>query len=115
MVEAAWDQMVTVGRVARLQGFGLEDTHSIASSLRWGPGGWLYGAQGSTVSAAILRPGRVERMRGAEVHISILRAGREIWRSVGSSEAPAKTAELRARIKQTVDLALRRFPPKSED
>jgi putative heme-binding domain-containing protein len=40
-----------------LSGFGLEDTHSIANSLRWGPDGWLYGAQGSTVSAAILVPG----------------------------------------------------------
>ncbi|HEX2749510.1 MAG TPA: PVC-type heme-binding CxxCH protein [Verrucomicrobiales bacterium] len=40
-----------------LSGFGLEDTHSIANSLRWGPDGWLYGAQGSTVSAAVLVPG----------------------------------------------------------
>ena len=40
-----------------LTGFGLEDTHSIANSLRWGPDGWLYGAQGSTVSAAVLCPG----------------------------------------------------------
>ena len=43
--------------VVHLKGFGLEDTHSVASSLRWGPDGWLYGAQGSTVSAAVLRPG----------------------------------------------------------
>jgi len=40
-----------------LKGFGLEDTHSVANSLRWGPDGWLYGCQGSTVSAAIVRPG----------------------------------------------------------
>ena len=40
-----------------LEGFGLEDSHSIANSLRWGPDGWLYGAQGSTVSAEIRRPG----------------------------------------------------------
>ncbi|MSU36204.1 MAG: c-type cytochrome [Pedosphaera sp.] len=38
----------------RLSGFGLEDTHSVANSLRWGPDGWLYGAQGSTVTANIL-------------------------------------------------------------
>ncbi len=37
----------------RLTGFGLEDTHSVANSLRWGPDGWLYGAQGSTVTANI--------------------------------------------------------------
>lgn len=40
-----------------LAGFGLEDTHSVASSLCWGPDGWLYAAQGSTVSANIMRPG----------------------------------------------------------
>ena len=40
-----------------LEGFGLEDSHSIANSLRWGPDGWLYAAQGSTVSADIRRPG----------------------------------------------------------
>ncbi len=40
-----------------LSGFGIEDTHSIANSLLMAPDGWLYGAQGSTVSAAIIRPG----------------------------------------------------------
>ena len=32
----------------RLSGFGLEDTHSLANSLTWGPDGWLYGVHGST-------------------------------------------------------------------
>lgn len=41
----------------RLAGFGLEDTHSTANGLAWGPDGWLYGAQGSTVSSHITRPG----------------------------------------------------------
>jgi putative membrane-bound dehydrogenase-like protein len=36
-----------------LSGFGIEDTHSVINSVRWGPDGWLYGAQGSTVSAAV--------------------------------------------------------------
>ena len=36
-----------------LSGFGIEDTHSVINSLRWGPDGWLYAAQGSTVSAAV--------------------------------------------------------------
>ena len=36
-----------------LEGFGLEDSHSIANSLRWGPDGWLYACQGSTVSGNI--------------------------------------------------------------
>jgi putative heme-binding domain-containing protein len=43
--------------VVHLAGFGLEDTHSVVNSLRWGPDGWLYAAQGSTVTANILRPG----------------------------------------------------------
>lgn len=34
-------------------GFGLEDTHSVANSLTWGPDGWLYGVQGSTTTASI--------------------------------------------------------------
>ena len=31
-----------------LSGFGLQDTHSVANSLLWGPDGWLYGCNGST-------------------------------------------------------------------
>lgn len=31
-----------------LSGFGLQDTHSVANSLLWGPDGWLYGSNGST-------------------------------------------------------------------
>jgi putative membrane-bound dehydrogenase-like protein len=34
-----------------LKGFGMEDAHSVANSLTWGPDGWLYGCQGSTVTA----------------------------------------------------------------
>jgi putative membrane-bound dehydrogenase-like protein len=40
-----------------LDGFGIEDTHSVANSLRYGPDGWLYGAVGSTVTCNIVRPG----------------------------------------------------------
>jgi putative membrane-bound dehydrogenase-like protein len=40
-----------------LQGFGLEDTHSVVNSLCWGPDGWLYAAQGSTVTGHVSRPG----------------------------------------------------------
>jgi putative heme-binding domain-containing protein len=36
-----------------LKGFGLEDAHAVVNSLEWGPDGWLYGAQGSTVTADI--------------------------------------------------------------
>ena len=41
----------------RLSGFGLEDTHSVANGLVWGPDGWLYGGQGSTVTCRVTRPG----------------------------------------------------------
>ncbi|MBC8356211.1 MAG: c-type cytochrome [Planctomycetes bacterium] len=36
-----------------LTGFGMNDAHSVANSLTWGPDGWLYGCQGSTVTARI--------------------------------------------------------------
>jgi putative heme-binding domain-containing protein len=36
-----------------LEGFGLEDTHSCANNLQWGPDGWLYACQGSTVSGHV--------------------------------------------------------------
>ncbi|HAA51503.1 MAG TPA: dehydrogenase, partial [Planctomycetaceae bacterium] len=39
------------------EGFGLEDSHSVANSLRWGPDGWLYACQGSTTTGHITRPG----------------------------------------------------------
>ena len=41
----------------RLSGFGLEDTHSVANGLAWGPDGWLYGVQGSTTTSRVTRPG----------------------------------------------------------
>jgi len=36
-----------------LTGFNLEDTHSLASNLHWGPDGWIYGATGSTTTLEI--------------------------------------------------------------
>ncbi len=36
-----------------VDGFGMEDSHAHGNSLIWGPDGWLYGAQGSTVTAKI--------------------------------------------------------------
>ncbi|MBC8242774.1 MAG: c-type cytochrome [Verrucomicrobia bacterium] len=55
-----------------LAGFGLEDTHSVVNSLRWGPDGWLYAAQGSTVSAKVRRPGLDDN--------AIRSMGQGIWR-----------------------------------
>lgn len=43
--------------IVELQGFGLEDTHSVANGLVWGMDGWLYGGQGSTTSSHVIRPG----------------------------------------------------------
>ncbi len=51
--------------VVHLSGFGLEDTHSVANSLCWGPDGWLYGANGSTTTGNVLdRKGRTTRFEG---------------------------------------------------
>ncbi|MEZ6128068.1 MAG: c-type cytochrome [Planctomycetaceae bacterium] len=36
-----------------LTGFGMEDTSSLANSLVWGPDGWLYGTQGTNLTANI--------------------------------------------------------------
>ena len=36
-----------------LEGFGLEDTHSLANSLTLGPDGWIYGVHGSTSTAEV--------------------------------------------------------------
>ncbi len=55
-----------------LQGFGLEDSHSVINSIRFGPDGWLYAAQGSTVSASVQRPGSQEE--------PIRTMGQQIWR-----------------------------------
>jgi putative membrane-bound dehydrogenase-like protein len=62
--------------VVHLAGFGLEDTHSVVNSLRWGPDGWLYAAQGSTVTANIrvMAPGSPDTNK---VHYS---QGQNIWR-----------------------------------
>ena len=56
-----------------LAGFGMEDTHSVANSLHWGPDGWLYAAQGSTVTAKLIN-------HGASQKDSINTMGQLIWR-----------------------------------
>jgi len=53
-----------------LQGFGLEDTHAVANSLRWGPDGWLYGAQGSTATANV----------SSSISKQVAFQGQAIWR-----------------------------------
>ena len=53
-----------------LSGFGLEDTHSTATSLTWGMDGWLYGANGSTTT------GNVSSLRSKNIRWE----GQCIWR-----------------------------------
>jgi putative heme-binding domain-containing protein len=59
----------------RLAGFGLEDTHSVSNGLIWGPDGWLYGAQGSTVTSRVVRPG-VDAPNAPGVYFN----GSMVWR-----------------------------------
>ena len=61
-----------------LSGFGIEDTHSISNSLRWGPDGWIYGTQGSTVSAAIVRLDQFGQPIAGESPIHSM--GQNVWR-----------------------------------
>ena len=56
-----------------LEGFGIEDSHSVVNSLRWGPDGWLYAGQGSTVSGNVKRPGQ----KAEEAHRTM---GQLVWR-----------------------------------
>lgn len=58
------DDVPDTDPVVHLAGFGLEDTHSVANSLCWGPDGWLWGVQGSGVSSNIVRPGIDEPEKG---------------------------------------------------
>jgi len=58
--------------VVHLSGFGLEDTHSVANSLMFGPDGWLYGVNGSTTTA------RVETHFGSQPPLAY--EGQCVWR-----------------------------------
>jgi len=51
--DADHDGMPEGDPVVELSGFGLEDTHSVATSLQWGMDGWLYGANGSTTTGNV--------------------------------------------------------------
>ena len=62
-----------------LSGFGIEDTHSVISSLRWGPDGWLYAAQGSTVSASV-RVGFPQKDEPKTASLAVHSQGQNIWR-----------------------------------
>ena len=54
--DADGDAVPDADPVVHLSGFGLEDTHSVANSLLFGPDGWLYGVNGSTTTAKVVAP-----------------------------------------------------------
>ena len=64
------DGIPDAGPIVHLEGFGIEDTHAVANNLRWGPDGWLYGAQGSTCTANI----------SSSVSKNVRFEGQAIWR-----------------------------------
>jgi putative heme-binding domain-containing protein len=66
----------------RLEGFGFEDTHAVANGLVWGPDGWLYGGQGSTVTCRIRRPG-IDSPEAPGIHFE----GCMVWRYHPDSRA----------------------------
>lgn len=53
-----------------LKGFGLEDTHSVANSIQFGPDGWIYGANGSTTKGNV----------SSKVSKNVKFEGQHIWR-----------------------------------
>jgi putative membrane-bound dehydrogenase-like protein len=59
--------------IVHLSGFGIEDTHAVASNLTWGPDGWLYGTQGSTCTAKVKA-----HLSGSDKTTDFL--GQAIWR-----------------------------------
>lgn len=61
-----------------LSGFGIEDSHSLANSLRRGVDGWMYATQGSTVSAAVVRHGPDNQVLPGEQPVRSL--GQNVWR-----------------------------------
>ena len=64
------DDVPDADPVVCLSGFGIEDTHSVSNSLRWGPDGWLYGANGSTTTGNV----------SSEVTKNVRFEGQCIWR-----------------------------------
>ncbi len=50
-----------------LSGFGVEDTHHIIHTFRWGPGGQLYFEQSVYIHSAIETPWGLKRLRGGGV------------------------------------------------
>ena len=54
--------------------------YSVVNSLRWGPDGWLYAAQGSTVTANVRVVASRDRRREKNVANPVYSQGQCIWR-----------------------------------
>ncbi|MEX2580916.1 MAG: PVC-type heme-binding CxxCH protein [Verrucomicrobiales bacterium] len=54
--DADGDDVPDSDPIVKLSGFGIEDTHSVMNSLKWGPDGWLYGVNGSTTTGSVENP-----------------------------------------------------------
>ncbi len=54
--DADGDDVPDTDPLVKLSGFGIEDTHSVMNSLKFGPDGWLYGADGSTTTGKVIDP-----------------------------------------------------------
>ena len=72
--DADQDDVPDSAPVVHLEGFGIEDTHSIANSLTWGPDGWLYGGNGSTSTMSVSSP------FWGDDREPVARKGQNIWR-----------------------------------
>ena len=70
--DADGDDVPDSDPIVHLDGFGIQDTHSVVNSLCWGPDGWLYGAQGSTVTSDVVVSGSDDS--------PISRVGQLMWR-----------------------------------
>ena len=46
-----------------LDGWGVQDTHEVLNSLRWGPDGWLYGTHGVFTHSNVGKPGATDQER----------------------------------------------------
>lgn len=46
-----------------LDGWGMQDTHEVLNSLRWGPDGWLYGTHGVFTHSNVGKPGASDEER----------------------------------------------------
>jgi len=73
--DANGDDVPDGAPVVHLQGFGLEDTHSVGNGIILGPDGWIYGVHGSTSSSRVTRPG-FDSSEAGSVHFE----GCMVWR-----------------------------------